>query len=328
MTLRSILAGVLLGLLAPSAALADPASFDLAGPTLQVQVTRAGATLPISQTPDLAPGEQLWIKPDLPKSETVHYLLVVTFLRGATNPPPENWFFHAETWTKQGRNGLKMTVPDGAQEALVFLAPQSGGDFKTIVNAVRGRPGAFVRACTGSGPGRAGPVAPRRFPGGGAQARPGRSGPAEDDLAAAGAQPGDQAEHRLLPEDAGSAGGVPDAGPQLAGARRQRRRLDGRAADLRRFRRPRPPAQLRAPGGPGLLQPLCRGRDRHGPHPGFLPHGDLPVHPGALDGAGRPAEAAAQHAAVLPQSDVGAGRRPAPRPARADAAAAARRAQG
>lgn len=29
---------------------------------------------------------------------------------------------------------------------LLFLAPQTGGDFKTLVNAVRGRPGAFVRA--------------------------------------------------------------------------------------------------------------------------------------------------------------------------------------
>jgi hypothetical protein len=146
MSLRSILAGVLLGLLAPGAVLADPAPFDLAGPSLQVQVTHAGATLPISQTPNLAPGEQLWIKPDLPASEAVHYLLVAAFLRGATNPPPENWFFHAETWTKKGRDGLKITVPDGAQELIVFLAPQAGGDVKTIMGAVRGRPGAFVRA--------------------------------------------------------------------------------------------------------------------------------------------------------------------------------------
>lgn len=146
MSVRSILAGALLGLLAPCAALAGPAQFDLAGPTLQVQVTRGGVTLPISETPNLEPGEKLWIKPDLPGSETVHYLLVAAFLRGATNPPPDNWFFHAETWTRGGRNGLKMTVPKGAQEVIVFLAPQAGGDFRTIVNAVRGRPGSFVRA--------------------------------------------------------------------------------------------------------------------------------------------------------------------------------------
>ena len=28
---------------------------------------------------------------------------------------------------------------------LLFLAPETGGDFRTLVSAVRGRPGAFVR---------------------------------------------------------------------------------------------------------------------------------------------------------------------------------------
>jgi hypothetical protein len=76
----------------------------------------------------------------------VHYLLVAAFLRGATNPPPENWFFSSETWNRKGSNGLKITVPKDAQQVLVFLAPETGGDFKTLVGAVRGRPGAFVRA--------------------------------------------------------------------------------------------------------------------------------------------------------------------------------------
>ncbi len=39
-----------------------------------------------------------------------------------------------------------MTVPDGAEQAIVFLAPSTGGDFSTLRNAVRGRPGVFVRA--------------------------------------------------------------------------------------------------------------------------------------------------------------------------------------
>ena len=29
---------------------------------------------------------------------------------------------------------------------LLFLAPETSGDFRTVVGAVRGRPGAFVRA--------------------------------------------------------------------------------------------------------------------------------------------------------------------------------------
>jgi hypothetical protein len=40
---------------------------------------------------------------------------------------------------------LNVTVPQDAQQMLVFLAPQTSGDFKTLVNAVRARPGVFVR---------------------------------------------------------------------------------------------------------------------------------------------------------------------------------------
>src|SRR6202040_4433149 len=62
------------------------------------------------------------------------------------NPPPESWFFPCKTWTSKCKDdGLTVTVPEGAQQVLVFLAPETGGDFKTLVNAVRGRPGAFVR---------------------------------------------------------------------------------------------------------------------------------------------------------------------------------------
>ena len=44
------------------------------------------------------------------------------------------------------RSGVFVTVPTEAQQALVFLAPETGGDFSTLRAAVRGRPGAFVRA--------------------------------------------------------------------------------------------------------------------------------------------------------------------------------------
>jgi hypothetical protein len=136
----------LIVLLAPPMARAEPAPFDLAGPQLTIRVTHAGVTLPISETPNLQVGDQLAIKADLPPGQSAHYLLVAAFLRGATNPPPKDWFHRAETWTKKGGEGLKLTVPPDAQQALVFLAPQTGGDFKTLVEAVRGRPGAFVRA--------------------------------------------------------------------------------------------------------------------------------------------------------------------------------------
>jgi hypothetical protein len=140
------LLGLLLSLAAPGGVLADSAPFDLTGPTLRVMVTHAGATLPIAEVPNLAAGDQLSIRADLPPGQSVRYLLVAAFLRGATNPPPPAWFHKAETWTPKGAAGLAITVPDGAQQVVLFLAPRTGGDFKTLIDAVRGRPGAFVRA--------------------------------------------------------------------------------------------------------------------------------------------------------------------------------------
>jgi hypothetical protein len=133
--------------IAAAAAYAEPAPFDLAGPNLSVTVTRANKTLPITQVPNLAPGDRLWIQADFPADQSAHYLMVAAFLRGATNPPPESWFFPCETWKpKCIQKGLSLTVPAEAQQVLVFLAPETGGDFRTLVSAVRGRPGAFVRS--------------------------------------------------------------------------------------------------------------------------------------------------------------------------------------
>jgi hypothetical protein len=132
-------------LLAATQLYADPAPFDLAGPKIEIKVTRGAQTLAVTQVPNLAAGDKLWIHPDFPTGQAAHYLLIAAFLRGSTNPPPENWFFKAETWDKK-YTGLTVTVPEGAQQVIVFLAPETGGDFKTLVNAVRGRPGSFVRA--------------------------------------------------------------------------------------------------------------------------------------------------------------------------------------
>jgi hypothetical protein len=133
-------------LLFPAAALAEAAPFDLAGPQVEVKVTRAGRTLPIGEVPTLAPGDQVWIKADLPEGQAVRYLLVTAFLRGATNPPPEKWLSQSRTWTPEGANGLRVTVPHDARQMLVFLAPAENGDFNALRGAVRSRPGAFVRA--------------------------------------------------------------------------------------------------------------------------------------------------------------------------------------
>jgi hypothetical protein len=126
---------------------ADNAAFDLIGPKFQVHVRRAGVTIPIAEVPNLQPGDRLWVHPDMPDTQSVHYLMVVVFLRGATNPPPESWFTRAETWTKPvHEEGIFVTVPQDAEQAIVLLAPETGGAFSTLRAAVRGKPGAFVRA--------------------------------------------------------------------------------------------------------------------------------------------------------------------------------------
>ena len=149
MVLRSgLLHFVLLASLSlPTLLHADTAAFDLPGPRVEVRVSRAGRELPIAEVPNLQEGDRLWVHPALPETQSAHYLLIVAFLRGTTNPPPENWFTKIETWKKRVRSeGVMVTVPKGAQQVLMFLAPETGGDFSTLRSNVRGRPGAFVRA--------------------------------------------------------------------------------------------------------------------------------------------------------------------------------------
>lgn len=141
------LAALLLAGSAPLARAQRSAPFDLTGPRVDIHVTRNGKTLPIASVPNLQAGDRLWLHPDLPATQSVHYLLVVCFLRGTTNPPPDNWFVKIETWNQKVREeGFSLRVPDEAQQAVLFLAPETGGDFSTLRSAVRGRPGIFVRA--------------------------------------------------------------------------------------------------------------------------------------------------------------------------------------
>jgi hypothetical protein len=116
---------------------------------VDVQVQRGSMTLPIAQVPNLLAGDKLLIKADLPSTQSNHLLLIVAFLRGTTNEPPEDWFHEIDTWEKKTVEGTTITVPEGAEQALMFIAPETGGDFKTLRGAVRGRPGLFIRADAG-----------------------------------------------------------------------------------------------------------------------------------------------------------------------------------
>ncbi len=145
---RKLLLLLLLILPAFQGRAADSApAFDLSGPKVDVRVKRGAVTLPIGETTNLLAGDQLWIHPDFPESQSAQYVLIVAFLRGATNPPPPEWFTRVEMWSRTARDkGVFVTVPDEAQQAILFLAPKTGGDSSTLRNAVRDRPGAFVRA--------------------------------------------------------------------------------------------------------------------------------------------------------------------------------------
>lgn len=137
-----------LGLLCvPTASKADGPAFDLAGPKIDVHVKRGEVTLPVAQAANLLPGDRLWVHPDFPENQSNRFVLIIAFLRGATNQPPLDWFTRVETWTHQAREeGVFITVPPEAQQALLFLAPETSGDFATLRKAVHDRPGVFVRA--------------------------------------------------------------------------------------------------------------------------------------------------------------------------------------
>jgi hypothetical protein len=124
----------------------DKARFDLIGPKIDIRVTRGSATLPIAEVPSLQPGDKIWIKADLPPTQSNHLLLIVAFLRGTTNEPPDNWFTEIDTWDKKTAEGTSVIVPNDAEQALLFIAPETGGDFKTLRSAVKGKPGLFIRA--------------------------------------------------------------------------------------------------------------------------------------------------------------------------------------
>jgi len=130
-----------------SALAADPAPFELGGPELRITVMRGKDVLPIAQVPSLAEGDMLSIRADLPEDQGARFLLLSTFLRGATNPPPKDWIKAAETWKKKDKdNSLTLTVPRGARQMTLFMVPDTGGAEGTIVDAVRGKPGEFIRA--------------------------------------------------------------------------------------------------------------------------------------------------------------------------------------
>ncbi len=134
-------------LLAPASALADPAPFELNGPDLRIEVTRGQQTLPIAQVPSLAEGDKLSIHADLPGDQGEKFLLTSAFLRGATNPPPKDWITTVSTWKQKEKDkAISVTVPKGARQVVLLMVADTGGAEGVLLDAVRGKPGEFVRA--------------------------------------------------------------------------------------------------------------------------------------------------------------------------------------
>lgn len=126
---------------------ADPAPFDLTGPALRIDVSRGDVTLPIARVPSLAEGDKLSIRADFPSDQRARFLIVSAFLQGVTNPPSKDWIQVAEPWKKKEKERqLDLVVPKGARQLVLFLVPDTGGAGGAIADAVRGRPGEFVRA--------------------------------------------------------------------------------------------------------------------------------------------------------------------------------------
>lgn len=121
-------------------------SFNVPGPLLQVNVHRGEETLPIYEVPSLQPGDVISVTSSFKEKEPVHWMLVSGFLRGATEPPPEKWFSEVDLWKHHNWNQpQRFTVPAGANQGLLFLAPDSGGGFSTLKNTVRRQPNLFLR---------------------------------------------------------------------------------------------------------------------------------------------------------------------------------------
>jgi hypothetical protein len=114
---------------------------------LRVSVTRDDKSLTIAQVPSLTEGDRISINADLPDDQDARFLMLSAFLRGATNPPPKKWIHTVETWKPMAKDSqLSLVIPKGARQLVLFLVPATGGAASAISEAVRNRPGQFVRA--------------------------------------------------------------------------------------------------------------------------------------------------------------------------------------
>jgi len=114
----------------------------LAGPVFEVKFARS-STLPASQVPNLAAATGS-AESGPATSQSAHYLTVVAFCAVPPITAGKRVFCMQDLDGKCATDGLTVTVPEG-RGGVGVPGAAAGGDFKTLVSAVRGRPGAFVR---------------------------------------------------------------------------------------------------------------------------------------------------------------------------------------
>ncbi len=224
---------------------ADGPAFDLSGPKVDVHVKRGEVTLPIGETPNLLPGDRLWVHPDFPESQATHYVLVVAFLRGVHQSAASGVVYpRRDLDPRSAQEGVFVTVPAEAQQALMFLAPETGGDFSTLRKAVINRPGAFVRATQDLQAASWDRMRLECLPGRSQGHLANRSQIAEGASGAGVPQPGHQVGPAMFRQAQRPAGSLPGATHRRHGAGRCQRAIAGGAVDQRFHRGPDEPDQF------------------------------------------------------------------------------------
>src|SRR6202048_1194702 len=199
---------------------ADDAAFDLIGPRVEMKVTRGGKPLPISKVPNLQPGDRLWIHPDFPDDQSARYLLVVAFLRGSTNPPPENWFNRGGRVEKaSARRGNRRHRAARRAAGVAFPGPGNGRRLQRLTLR-RARQAWRVRPrLPGSESSQFGPYAAREISQRCARDFRRRSQGLARAFRFVGANPGHPARSAMLREAAGAASRLPHTECRQLGSR-------------------------------------------------------------------------------------------------------------
>jgi hypothetical protein len=173
---------------------ADPAPFDLAGPVIEVTVTRDG--IDVADFPGSKPCG--WGSPLDQSGSATHAIGALRdgghlSARGNQSAAGQLVFFLRRHGAANAHSRvMQVTVPQAAQQLLLFLAPETSGDYQNTDWRGSRPPRGFRTRLAGPEPGHARSLAIGRLSVGDRPYRPERSGNAQGHRSAAGAQPGDQ----------------------------------------------------------------------------------------------------------------------------------------